>query len=183
MSISGSKLKLPTKPVYLHLFNDCLLLSRRKEWVTFSVHTKKSWNIALMMHNMKSAKGVARKIHPFSVNCKRHTGEDPSLGPFHQSVSDSRSLCWQINPGPWIHVADPHKCRGGGSPGCAPAALIIEIWGLFDRKLLFGLLISSRLITLSMKVVPLSHRSLRSRVKMEQMQRVIIGLPQSIKKW
>ncbi|MEQ2202317.1 hypothetical protein XENOCAPTIV_016731, partial [Xenoophorus captivus] len=25
MSISGSKLKLPTKPVYLHLFNDCLL--------------------------------------------------------------------------------------------------------------------------------------------------------------
>lgn len=31
MSISGSKLKLPTKPVYLHLFNDCLLLSRRKE--------------------------------------------------------------------------------------------------------------------------------------------------------
>lgn len=31
MSISGSKLKLPTRPVYLHLFNDCLLLSRRKE--------------------------------------------------------------------------------------------------------------------------------------------------------
>lgn len=31
MSMSGSKLKLPTKPVYLHLFNDCLLLSRRKE--------------------------------------------------------------------------------------------------------------------------------------------------------
>lgn len=34
MTMSGSKLKLPTKPVYLHLFNDCLLLSRRKEWVT-----------------------------------------------------------------------------------------------------------------------------------------------------
>lgn len=31
MTMSGSKLKLPTKPVYLHLFNDCLLLSRRKE--------------------------------------------------------------------------------------------------------------------------------------------------------
>lgn len=31
MSISGSKFKLPTRPVYLHLFNDCLLLSRRKE--------------------------------------------------------------------------------------------------------------------------------------------------------
>lgn len=31
MNISGSKLKFPTKPVYLHLFNDCLLLSRRKE--------------------------------------------------------------------------------------------------------------------------------------------------------
>ncbi|XP_061074577.1 rho guanine nucleotide exchange factor 19-like isoform X2 [Conger conger] len=31
MSISGSKLKLPTRPVYLHLFNDRLLLSRKKE--------------------------------------------------------------------------------------------------------------------------------------------------------
>lgn len=39
MSISGSKLKLPTKPVYLHLFNDCLLLSRRKEWVISCPHT------------------------------------------------------------------------------------------------------------------------------------------------
>lgn len=44
MSISGSKLKLPTKPVYLHLFNDCLLLSRRKESVppscTFKLETR-----------------------------------------------------------------------------------------------------------------------------------------------
>lgn len=40
MNISGSKLKFPTKPVYLHLFNDSLLLSRRKEWVkqTFYFH-------------------------------------------------------------------------------------------------------------------------------------------------
>ncbi|XP_068603170.1 rho guanine nucleotide exchange factor 19 [Brachionichthys hirsutus] len=37
MSISGSKLKLPTKPVYLHLFNDCLLLSRRKDMWKFMV--------------------------------------------------------------------------------------------------------------------------------------------------
>ncbi|XP_077472127.1 rho guanine nucleotide exchange factor 19 isoform X2 [Stigmatopora argus] len=37
MSISGSKFKLPTKPVYLHLFNDCLLLSRRKETWRFLV--------------------------------------------------------------------------------------------------------------------------------------------------
>ncbi|CAN9515700.1 unnamed protein product [Ophioblennius macclurei] len=37
MSISGSKLKLPTKPVYLHLFNDCLLLSRRKDTWKFMV--------------------------------------------------------------------------------------------------------------------------------------------------
>ncbi|KAJ3589216.1 hypothetical protein NHX12_010063 [Muraenolepis orangiensis] len=37
MSISGSKLKLPTKPVYLHLFNDCLLLSRRKDTWKFVV--------------------------------------------------------------------------------------------------------------------------------------------------
>uniref|UniRef100_A0A672HDT1 Rho guanine nucleotide exchange factor (GEF) 19 n=1 Tax=Salarias fasciatus TaxID=181472 RepID=A0A672HDT1_SALFA len=37
MSISGSKLKLPTKPVYLHLFNDCLLLSKRKDTWKFMV--------------------------------------------------------------------------------------------------------------------------------------------------
>ncbi|XP_027026180.2 rho guanine nucleotide exchange factor 19 isoform X2 [Tachysurus fulvidraco] len=37
MSISGSKLKLPTRPVYLHLFNDCLLLSRRKDTWKFMV--------------------------------------------------------------------------------------------------------------------------------------------------
>ncbi|KAM7410945.1 hypothetical protein PAMA_021081 [Pampus argenteus] len=37
MTISGSKLKLPTKPVYLHLFNDCLLLSRRKDTWKFMV--------------------------------------------------------------------------------------------------------------------------------------------------
>ncbi|KAI1892634.1 hypothetical protein AGOR_G00135590 [Albula goreensis] len=37
MSISGSKLKLPTRPVYLHLFNDCLLLSRRKDMWRFVV--------------------------------------------------------------------------------------------------------------------------------------------------
>ncbi|XP_061592639.1 rho guanine nucleotide exchange factor 19 [Cololabis saira] len=37
MSISGSKLKLPTRPVYLHLFNDCLLLSKRKDTWKFMV--------------------------------------------------------------------------------------------------------------------------------------------------
>ncbi|KAK1801812.1 hypothetical protein P4O66_022449 [Electrophorus voltai] len=37
MSISGSKFKLPTRPVYLHLFNDCLLLSRRKDTWRFMV--------------------------------------------------------------------------------------------------------------------------------------------------
>ncbi|XP_041713833.2 rho guanine nucleotide exchange factor 19 [Coregonus clupeaformis] len=37
MSISGTKFKLPTKPVYLHLFNDCLLLSRRKDTWKFMV--------------------------------------------------------------------------------------------------------------------------------------------------
>uniref|UniRef100_A0A8C4SHI7 Rho guanine nucleotide exchange factor 19 n=1 Tax=Erpetoichthys calabaricus TaxID=27687 RepID=A0A8C4SHI7_ERPCA len=40
ISMSGSKLKLPTRPVYLHLFNDYLLLSRKKE-VTFYM----CWNI------------------------------------------------------------------------------------------------------------------------------------------
>ncbi|KAL4658512.1 rho guanine nucleotide exchange factor 19-like [Arapaima gigas] len=37
MSISGSKFKLPTRPVYLHLFNDCLLLSRKKDTWKFAV--------------------------------------------------------------------------------------------------------------------------------------------------
>ncbi|XP_061074578.1 rho guanine nucleotide exchange factor 19-like isoform X3 [Conger conger] len=37
MSISGSKLKLPTRPVYLHLFNDRLLLSRKKDTWKFVV--------------------------------------------------------------------------------------------------------------------------------------------------
>uniref|UniRef100_A0A8C1NII0 Rho guanine nucleotide exchange factor (GEF) 19 n=1 Tax=Cyprinus carpio TaxID=7962 RepID=A0A8C1NII0_CYPCA len=37
MSISGSKFKLTTRPVYLHLFNDCLLLSRRKDTWKFMV--------------------------------------------------------------------------------------------------------------------------------------------------
>ncbi|OCT56952.1 hypothetical protein XELAEV_18004191mg [Xenopus laevis] len=34
---AGSKFKLCPKPVYLHLFNDCLLLSRRKELGRFAV--------------------------------------------------------------------------------------------------------------------------------------------------
>ncbi|XP_030041883.1 rho guanine nucleotide exchange factor 19 isoform X2 [Microcaecilia unicolor] len=34
---SGSKVKLSSKAVYLHLFNDCLLLSRRKEMGKFAV--------------------------------------------------------------------------------------------------------------------------------------------------
>uniref|UniRef100_A0A8C4SIA2 Rho guanine nucleotide exchange factor 19 n=1 Tax=Erpetoichthys calabaricus TaxID=27687 RepID=A0A8C4SIA2_ERPCA len=37
ISMSGSKLKLPTRPVYLHLFNDYLLLSRKKETGKFAV--------------------------------------------------------------------------------------------------------------------------------------------------
>uniref|UniRef100_A0A672JY92 Rho guanine nucleotide exchange factor 19 n=1 Tax=Sinocyclocheilus grahami TaxID=75366 RepID=A0A672JY92_SINGR len=37
LSISGSKFKLTTRPVYLHLFNDCLLLSRRKDTWKFMV--------------------------------------------------------------------------------------------------------------------------------------------------
>lgn len=40
LSISGSKFKLTTRPVYLHLFNDCLLLSRRKE----------SWKFMVFVH-------------------------------------------------------------------------------------------------------------------------------------
>ncbi|TRZ02464.1 hypothetical protein DNTS_030290 [Danionella cerebrum] len=42
LSISGSKFKLTTRPVYLHLFNDCLLVSRKKDTWKFMVfvHSK-----------------------------------------------------------------------------------------------------------------------------------------------
>ncbi|XP_061112519.1 rho guanine nucleotide exchange factor 19-like [Conger conger] len=59
MSISGSKFKLPTRPVYLHLFNDCLLLSRRKDvwrFVVF-VHAK--------MGELK-VKDLSQKLQGFS---------------------------------------------------------------------------------------------------------------------
>uniref|UniRef100_A0A8C5QQ27 Rho guanine nucleotide exchange factor 19 n=1 Tax=Leptobrachium leishanense TaxID=445787 RepID=A0A8C5QQ27_9ANUR len=36
-NVAGSRFKLSPKPVYLHLFNDCLLLSRRKEMGRFAV--------------------------------------------------------------------------------------------------------------------------------------------------
>ncbi|XP_042199579.1 rho guanine nucleotide exchange factor 19 isoform X1 [Callorhinchus milii] len=36
-NMSGSKFKLSTKPIYLHLFNDCLLLSRKKDTGKFAV--------------------------------------------------------------------------------------------------------------------------------------------------
>uniref|UniRef100_H3AYK0 Rho guanine nucleotide exchange factor 19 n=1 Tax=Latimeria chalumnae TaxID=7897 RepID=H3AYK0_LATCH len=36
-NMTGSKFKVATRPVYLHLFNDCLLLSRKKETGKFAV--------------------------------------------------------------------------------------------------------------------------------------------------
>ncbi|XP_061826473.1 rho guanine nucleotide exchange factor 19 isoform X1 [Nerophis lumbriciformis] len=59
MTISGSKLKLPTKPVYLHLFNDCLLLSRRKD----------TWKFVVFVHAKISelkVKDLSRKLQGIS---------------------------------------------------------------------------------------------------------------------
>ncbi|XP_067826203.1 rho guanine nucleotide exchange factor 19 [Heptranchias perlo] len=36
-NMTGSKFKLSTRPIYLHLFNDCLLLSRKKDTGKFAV--------------------------------------------------------------------------------------------------------------------------------------------------
>ncbi|XP_068195880.1 rho guanine nucleotide exchange factor 19 [Antennarius striatus] len=59
MSISGSKLKLPTKPVYLHLFNDCLLLSKRKD----------TWKFMVFVHakiGELKVKDLSQKLHGIS---------------------------------------------------------------------------------------------------------------------
>ncbi|XP_067096930.1 rho guanine nucleotide exchange factor 19 [Osmerus mordax] len=59
MSISGSKFKLPTKPVYLHLFNDCLLLSRRKD----------TWKFMVFVHakiGELKVKDLGQKLHGIS---------------------------------------------------------------------------------------------------------------------
>uniref|UniRef100_A0A6Q2Y7B4 DH domain-containing protein n=1 Tax=Esox lucius TaxID=8010 RepID=A0A6Q2Y7B4_ESOLU len=59
MSISGSKFKLPTRPVYLHLFNDCLLLSRRKD----------TWKFMVFVHakiGQLKVKDLSQKLHGIS---------------------------------------------------------------------------------------------------------------------
>ncbi|KAJ8257709.1 hypothetical protein GJAV_G00188850 [Gymnothorax javanicus] len=59
MSISGSKFKLPTRPVYLHLFNDYLLLSRRKD----------VWRFAVFVHakiGELKVKDLSQKLQGFS---------------------------------------------------------------------------------------------------------------------
>ncbi|XP_043917783.1 rho guanine nucleotide exchange factor 19-like [Protopterus annectens] len=58
MNVSGSKFKLSTRMVYLHLFNDCLLLSRKKETGKFAVfvHAKiqdlKVKDLSVKLHGM-----------------------------------------------------------------------------------------------------------------------------------
>ncbi|XP_072334389.1 rho guanine nucleotide exchange factor 19 isoform X2 [Scyliorhinus torazame] len=53
---AGSKFKLSTRPIYLHLFNDCLLLSRKKDTGKFAVfvHAK--------THQLR-AKDLNMKVH------------------------------------------------------------------------------------------------------------------------
>ncbi|KAF6721887.1 Rho guanine nucleotide exchange factor 19 [Oryzias melastigma] len=77
MSISGSKLKLPTKPVYLHLFNDCLLLSRRKD----------TWKFMVFVH----AKIGELKVKDLSQKLQGISGFI-----FHLQLCDGQQLKHQI---------------------------------------------------------------------------------------
>ncbi|XP_066546647.1 rho guanine nucleotide exchange factor 19 [Amia ocellicauda] len=80
MSISGTKFKLPTRPVYLHLFNDCLLLSRKKEAV-YQGHEaallpaprprslRSTWKFAVFVHakiGQLKVKDLSQKVQGFS---------------------------------------------------------------------------------------------------------------------
>ncbi|XP_061663730.1 rho guanine nucleotide exchange factor 19 [Syngnathoides biaculeatus] len=77
MSISGSKFKLPTKPVYLHLFNDCLLLSRRKD----------TWKFLVFVH----AKIGELKVKDLSQKLQGISGFI-----FHLQLCDGQQLKHQI---------------------------------------------------------------------------------------
>nr|XP_057941227.1 rho guanine nucleotide exchange factor 19 [Doryrhamphus excisus]XP_057941228.1 rho guanine nucleotide exchange factor 19 [Doryrhamphus excisus] len=77
MSISGSKLKLPTKPVYLHLFNDCLLLSRRKD----------TWKFLVFVH---------AKIGELKVKDLSHKLQGISGFIFHLQLYEGQQLKHQI---------------------------------------------------------------------------------------
>ncbi|XP_057685290.1 rho guanine nucleotide exchange factor 19 [Corythoichthys intestinalis] len=77
MSISGSKFKLPTKPVYLHLFNDCLLLSRRKD----------TWRFLVFVH----AKIGELKVKDLSQKLKGISGFI-----FHLQLCEGQQLKHQI---------------------------------------------------------------------------------------
>ncbi|XP_078095090.1 rho guanine nucleotide exchange factor 19 [Mustelus asterias] len=53
---AGSKFKLSTRPIYLHLFNDCLLLSRKKDTGKFAVF------VHAETHQLR-AKDLNMKVH------------------------------------------------------------------------------------------------------------------------
>ncbi|XP_072305573.1 rho guanine nucleotide exchange factor 19 [Eucyclogobius newberryi] len=77
MTMSGSKLKLPTKPVYLHLFNDCLLLSRRKD----------TWKFMVFVH----AKIGALKVKDLNLKLQGVSGFI-----FHLQLCEGQQLKHQI---------------------------------------------------------------------------------------
>ncbi|XP_076874483.1 rho guanine nucleotide exchange factor 19 isoform X2 [Brachyhypopomus gauderio] len=77
MSISGSKFKLPTRPVYLHLFNDCLLLSRRKD----------TWRFMVFVH---------AKIGELKVKDLSQTVQSISGFIFHLQLCEGQQLKHQI---------------------------------------------------------------------------------------
>uniref|UniRef100_A0A672HD84 Rho guanine nucleotide exchange factor (GEF) 19 n=1 Tax=Salarias fasciatus TaxID=181472 RepID=A0A672HD84_SALFA len=90
MSISGSKLKLPTKPVYLHLFNDCLLLSKRKD----------TWKFMVFVH----AKIGELKVKDLSQKLQGISGFI-----FHLQLLETRrcTLNECYPPHPLIHLFSP----------------------------------------------------------------------------
>uniref|UniRef100_A0A8C7U8W4 Rho guanine nucleotide exchange factor (GEF) 19 n=1 Tax=Oncorhynchus mykiss TaxID=8022 RepID=A0A8C7U8W4_ONCMY len=77
MSISGSKFKLPTRPVYLHLFNDCLLLSKKKD----------TWKFMVFVH----AKIGQLKVKDLSQKLQGISGFI-----FHLQLCEGRQLKHQI---------------------------------------------------------------------------------------
>ncbi|KAJ8260202.1 hypothetical protein GJAV_G00178260 [Gymnothorax javanicus] len=103
MSISGSKLKFPTRPVYLHLFNDRLLLSRKKD----------TWKFVVFVH----ARIGQLKVKDLSLKLQGIPGFI-----FHLQLCDGPQLKHQIllkartesEKQRWISAMFPPDVEGSG---------------------------------------------------------------------
>uniref|UniRef100_A0A8C6KZC0 Rho guanine nucleotide exchange factor 19 n=1 Tax=Nothobranchius furzeri TaxID=105023 RepID=A0A8C6KZC0_NOTFU len=92
MSISGSKLKLPTRPVYLHLFNDCLLLSRRKDAWKFMVFVHAKIGELKVKDLSQKLQGISGFIFHLQL-CEVHFKQIPFIHPlFLSAVADTSQV-------------------------------------------------------------------------------------------